>query len=626
MCGIAGFVGLGDLDDLGAMTAALAHRGPDGEGAYRDPEQRVFLGHRRLAIVDIADGAQPMWDAAGEIGVVYNGEIYNHTELRRRLERLGHVFRTDHSDTEVLIHGYREWGHELPGMLNGMFAFCLYDRRRRELFLARDRFGEKPLYFARQAGVFLFASELTAIAKHRAFASRLAMLSVQKFFAYGFIPAPLAILEDCHKLAGGSYLVFDLATQALKVQDYWRFRIEPEDSWLDRREDDLAEELRALLLEAVRRRLGADAPLGFFLSGGVDSSAVLAAAGRFLPPDRLKAFTLGFSEPSFDESGPARRVAQALGAAQAIEVLDLDGARASALDVLSRLDEPSGDASVLPTALLARFTRRQVKVALSGDGADELFAGYDPFSALAPARLYRAFVPRPLHALLREAARRLPVSERNMSLDFKLRRTLSGLSHAPPLWNPVWLAPADPEFMREVFNAPLTPEALYSEALSLWEAAGTPSLVDRTLEFYTNLYLPDGILNKVDRATMMASLESRAVFLDNDLVEFCRRLPHRFKLRGGRRKHLLKRALEGLLPPEVARRPKKGFGVPTAKWLRTLPPTPPLAPVAGVRMAEVAQAWSDHRSGAADHRLFLWSWLSLQSFGSGGNDVPPDLH
>ena len=614
MCGLAGFVGAGDLDDLDAMTDALAHRGPDGRGTYADPERRVFLGHRRLAILDPAGGAQPMWDAGGEIGVVYNGEIYNQAELRERLERRGHIFSTDHCDTEVLIHGYREWGHELPSMLNGMFAFCVYDRRRGQLFLARDRFGEKPLYYAEQNGLFLFGSELTAIARHRRFTSTLALTSVQKLFAYGFIPAPLAILEDCHKLPGGSYAVLDLATGALRIQPYWRFRLAPEASWLARREADLAEELRSLLTEAVRRRLAADVPLGFFLSGGVDSSAVLAAGARLLPPDRLQAFTLGFSEPSFDESAPARAVAEALGAPHALETLDLEQARAMTLDVLGRLDEPSADASVLPTALLARFARRSVKVALSGDGADELFAGYDPFAALLPARLYKAFTPAPLHALLRRGVGRLPVSERNMGLDFRLRRTLSGLSHAAPLWNPVWLAPADPEFMREVFCAPLTPEALYAEALALWDDAGPASLTDRTLEFYTNLYLPDGILNKADRATMMSSLESRAVFLDNDLVEFCQKLPTRFKMRGGRRKHILKTALKGFLPYSVLRRPKKGFGVPTAKWLRTLPEHPPLRAVEGFDMAAVGKAWTAHRTGAADHRLFLWTWLSLQTF------------
>lgn len=617
MCGIAGFVGAGDESDLSAMMAAIAHRGPDSRGQYRDPERPVFLGHQRLAIIDIGGGAQPMWNAEGSLGVVFNGEIYNHRDLRQALERMGYQFKSDHSDTEVLIHGYDAWGEDLPARLNGMFAFGIYDRRRRQLFLARDRFGEKPLYFARQGSVFLFASELSAITRHRAFSARLNMTGLQKFLAYGFLPAPHTILDDCQKLPGGSWMRVHVDTGETSIRRYWRFRIEPDPSWEARSEYDLGEELRGHLFEAVRRRLVADAPLGFFLSGGIDSAAILASAARFLPPQSLSAFTLGFSEPSFDESLPARRVAEALGAPHFIDQLDLAVAERKALNILGRLDEPSGDASLLPTALLARFARRKVKVALSGDGADELFAGYDPFSALAPARLYKAFVPRPLHVLLREAAGRLPRSSRNMSLDFKLRRTLGGLDHPPALWNPVWLAPADPAFIREIFEAPLTPEALYEEALDLWSAGGSDALVDRSLEFYSNFYLQDGILNKVDRATMMASLESRAVFLDNDLVEFCRRLPHRFKLRGNKRKYLLKKALAGVVPGEVLARPKKGFGLPTAKWLRTIPPEPPLSPVAGVDMPAVGNAWSDHRAGRQDHRLFLWSWLSLQTFDGG---------
>lgn len=617
MCGIAGFTGPGDLGTLRAMTAALVHRGPDGEGLYLDPERPVFLGHRRLAVIDLECGAQPMWDAAGELGVVFNGEVYNHRELRAELQARGHRFHTDHSDTEVLLHGYREWGPDLPRRLNGMFAFCLYDRRAGRLFLARDRFGEKPLYYARRAGGFAFASELGALARHPAVSGAIDARSLQKFFGYGFIPAPLTIFEGCEKLPGGCSLTVEVASGRTQVGRYWRFGLQPEDAWRRRAEADLAEELRALLFEATRRRLEADVPLGFFLSGGLDSSAVLAAACRQLPPERLKAFTLGFSEPSFDESGPARAIAAALGVEHAVEVLDLVRARDAAPEVLARLDEPSADASALPTALLARFARRHVTVALTGDGADELFAGYDPFSALRPARLYRSVMPRPLHQILRGMAERLPVSDRNMSLDFKLRRTLAGLDGPPSLWNPLWLGPVDPKLAREALDAPLAPRDLYSEAVELWEGGAGQDDVDRTLEFFTALYLPDNILAKVDRAAMAASLETRAVFLDNDLVDFCRRLPNVWKMKGGRRKHLLKSALRGVLPPPVLSRRKKGFGVPTAKWLRTVPEHPPMQPAPGVRLDGVARLWADHRAGRADHRLALWGWLSLQTFQDG---------
>jgi asparagine synthase (glutamine-hydrolysing) len=613
MCGITGFVGPGDGNDLARMMSALAHRGPDGAGTHCEPDAGLYLGHQRLAIVDVADGAQPMWNASGSICVIFNGEIYNHRALRAELESLGHKFRTDHSDTEVLIHGYCQWGEDLPARLNGMFAFCIYDRLARKLFLSRDRMGEKPLYYAQQGKLFAFASELTAITRHTAFSSRLRRTSLQKLLAYGFLPAPNAILEDCAKLPGGWSMSFDLRSGTLRTWRYWQFQIETNAAWMERPEGELVEELRAHLFEAVRRRLVADVPLGFFLSGGVDSSAIVAGARRHMPAGNIRTFTLGFSEPSFDESRQARQVAEALGVHNAVEYLDLDVARDTAPSLLARLEEPSCDASVLPTYLLSRFTRGHVKVALSGDGGDELFAGYDPFAALAPARLYSSLVPQPLHALLSGAARRLPVSNRNMSLDFKLRRTLTGLSYPPSMWNPAWLSPVDPAHMVDLMHDPMSAEELYSEAIGVWEAGGQKAVIDRSLEFYTRFYLQDDILTKVDRASMLCSLESRAVFLDNDVVDFCRRLPHQFKMRKGQRKYLLKKALEGVLPQHIINRPKKGFGIPTAKWLKTMPAKPPLKPTPGVRMQKVAQAWADHRTGKADNRLFLWSWLSLQS-------------
>jgi asparagine synthase (glutamine-hydrolysing) len=613
MCGLVGFIGKGDRDDLAVMTGALRHRGPDSEGLFVDPETGVHLGHRRLAIIDIEGGTQPMWNEDQTVGVVFNGEIYNHRDLRRDLEARGHVFRTDHSDTEVLVHGFEEWREQLPARLNGMFAFAIFDRRRRQLFLARDRFGEKPLYYARQDSLFAFASELSAISEHRGFHTRVRQSSLQKFLAHGFLPAPNAIFEDTWKLPGGCHLSFDCTDGSLRVGRYWQFTLEPDEALAERPEGELVEELRALLFQAVERRLISDVPIGLFLSGGLDSSAVLAGAAQILRADRIRTFTVGFTEPSFDESAHAATVAAAFGTWHELERLDIDAAKTLIPYVLGRLDEPLGDASILPTYLLSRFTRRHVTVALSGDGGDELFAGYDPFAAIPWARLYQGTVPRPLHRLLRRAAEMLPVSHQNMSLDFKIRRTLAGLSYGPEIWNPVWLSPAEPRMIASLMEEPLSAEELYEEAIDLWAASQNKSNVDKTLEFYTNFYLQDGILMKVDRAAMMNSLECRAVFLDNDLVDFCRRLPTRFKYRNGERKYLLRRALDGLIPTQILRRPKKGFGIPLANWLRTVPADPPLYPLPGVRMDQIAAAWADHRSGRADHRLLLWSWLTLQT-------------
>lgn len=613
MCGIAGFAGEGDYAHLVAMTRKLAHRGPDDEQFHVDQEFSVFLGFRRLSVIDPAHGAQPMWNYDRSIGVISNGEIYNHRELRSELEAKGHRFRTDHSDTEVLVHGYAEWGRDLPLHLNGMFAFAIFDRTRQLLFLSRDRFGEKPLYYAATPGFLAFASELSALILHPTVDSSLDPRSLQKLFAYGYLPAPGALYRGAKKLPGGCSLTFDLRRGDTKIVRYWRFAIEAEEDAPMDRVAALTDELRQLLDRAVARRLISDVPLGVFLSGGLDSSTVLAVAARHRPAETLDTFTIGFTEPSFDESAYARAVAKSIGTRHHERILSIDTARDAVPDVLGRLGEPLGDPSILPTWLLSSFARESVTVALSGDGGDELFAGYDPFAALKPAQWYRRLVPEPIHLLLRRLANGMPRSASNMSLDFKLRRAITGLSYPPNYWNPVWMAPLEPALMRAVFEEPLSLEEIYSEAIETWDRSYAHNLVDRTLEFFTNLYLQDNILTKADQASMMVSLEARAVFLDNEIVDFCRRLPHGYKFRHGHRKYLLKRAVSGLVPPAVLRRAKKGFGIPLARWLHEIPPNPPLQPVEGIHMPWVSACWRDFRAGRSDERLFLWCWLSLQS-------------
>lgn len=614
MCGIAGFVGRGDRRDLARMTAAIAHRGPDGEGVFICGETGVHLGHRRLAILDLELGHQPMWNEDNTVGIIFNGEIYNHGALRQELERQGHMFRTDHSDTEVLVHAYEQWGDLFPERLNGMFAFAIFDLRRRRLLLARDRFGEKPLYYTSGPDFLAFASELTAIAAHSAFVAQISRKSVQKLLGYGFIPGDGTILEGAMKLPAGSILIHDLRDRSNILRRYWQFSLEPDKGMSERAEGELAEELRALLFEATRRRLISDVPLGLFLSGGIDSSAVLAGVASSVPADRIRSFTIGFTEPSFDESAKARAIAATFGCRNDVEVLDFETALAVVPDLLGRLDEPIADASILPTYLLSRFTRRHVTVALSGDGGDELLAGYDPFVALPWARLYRACTPRPLHEVLKRGVGLLPHSDRNMSLDFKLRRTLSGLSFGPELWNPVWLSAAEPGFLRDLLEDCVAPEDLYSEAVALWNRDPRKSILARSLEYYTTFYLTDDILTKVDRASMLNSLETRAVFLDNDVVDFCRRLPDHFKFRKGRRKVLLRRALEGVLPCDILEMPKKGFGIPLAKWLRHAPVPTDFHVVPGVRSSVMHTALNDHRAGKSDHRHLIWAWLALSGY------------
>ena len=598
MCGIAGFLGAGDSADLQRMTRRLTHRGPDAEGYFEKAGEGVFLGHRRLSIIDLAGGAQPMVSADGCLAIVFNGEIYNHAELRSELIAKGHVFATDHSDTEVLLHGWREWGAAMLSRLNGMWAFAIYDSRTRRLFLARDRFGKKPLYYFHRKGTFAFASELTALLQHPLAPRNESEIARVKFLAHALIPAPHSAIEGIHKLPAAHHLTLGSGDSAPRIARYWRYTLEPEES--QKSESALAGELLELLTRATRRRLVADVPLGIFLSGGLDSSTIAALAARDTQGSKPQTFTIGFNEPSFDESPFAALVAEFLGTDHHTDTLGLDAALEVMPRIFDLLDEPQGDGSLLPTWLLCRFARRHVTVALSGDGGDELFAGYDPFRALRLAGLYSKLVPRPLHSALRLLAARLPVSHANISLDFKIKRTLRGLDHPSRLWNPVWLGALEPSELARVTESRFSIEEIYSEAIEAWESCSGTNPVDRTLQFYTEIYLQDGILAKADRASMMNSLEVRSPFLDIEVADFARRLPHHYKLRGKTTKYLLKRAVEGLLPHDIIYRSKKGFGTPTGSWLRS----GRIAPQAHSPL--LREKLSAHLAGKSDERLFLW--------------------
>ncbi|MBW2271805.1 MAG: asparagine synthase (glutamine-hydrolyzing) [Deltaproteobacteria bacterium] len=611
MCGIAGFIGNGDVALLGEMTDALRHRGPDARGLWWDAERRIGLGHRRLSIVDLESGDQPMWSADGELAVVFNGEIYDSMALRAQLEERGHRFVSHHSDTEVLLHGYREWGDDFVERLNGMWAFALFDKRRGRLLLSRDRFGKKPLYYSMQRGTFAFGSELKALLRHPDVEAVISRPALRKYFAYGYIPAPHSLYAGVHKLPAGCNLSLELAGGEPKISRYWEFTLEPFDHTPPRAEEQWGEQLVELLDAAVSRRLISDVPLGVFLSGGIDSSAVAGLAARHLPPGELRTFAVGFREASFDESIHAERAAAHVGSRHRCATLSPDAALEVLPEILAGLDEPMGDSSLLPTWLLCREARREVRVALGGDGADELFAGYDPFRALRLAETYDRVLPRRVHQAIRLLAARLPTSHRNISFDFKVKRALAGLSYPSRMWNPVWMGPLEPGQIEELFAEPVDPEELYSEAIECWERCAGESPVDRTLQFFTRLYLENGILAKVDRASMLHGLEVRSPFLDIELVDFVRRIPHRYKLRGGETKYLLKRALEPLLPREILYRKKKGFGVPVGRWFKDGQlgwDTGPAA--AGFHAGFRERLLAEHRSGRADHRLYLWSqWL-----------------
>lgn len=609
MCGIVGFIGDGDLQQLEHMMDTIRHRGPDDSNTFHDSSTRAWLGHNRLAIIDLKTGRQPMKNEDGSIQVVFNGEIYNHKELRLNLESLGHKFRSHHSDTEVLVHGWEEWGMSLPSKLNGMFAFAILDLRRRELFMSRDRFGEKPLYYSLLKNNFMFASESSAFTKHKAFSPTLDTNSLQKFLAYGFLPAPNSIYKGVKKLKHGHWGLLKLQTMKLITRPYWNFTIDSVEPYHNRSSSSLAEELRHLLDQAVRRRLMSDVPVGIFLSGGIDSSSIAAIAAKY-SSTQLETFTVGFNETSFDESKYASLVARHLKSNHHLEILSLEIAKSLTPKIFEKMDEPLGDPSLLPTWFLSRLARRHVKVALSGDGADELFAGYDTFSALSLAKIYQTLIPKKANHRLQRLANLLPTSSGNMSLDFKIKCVLKGLNFSADKWNPSWYGPLAPEELTELLEKEVDSEDVFSEAIDLWNSSASNSLVDRSLDYYTNIYLPDNILTKTDRASMQSSLEVRSPFLDLDLVNFIRRLPSKLKYNHGKRKIILKQAISDLIPSEIIHRKKKGFGIPLLKWLPEMSyiNCPP-----GINQKNYEKFCQDHISSKTDHRQFLWCCHALNN-------------
>jgi len=619
MCGICGFIGGGNNRTLWAMLDAMAYRGPDDSGTWHDG-QNLYLGHRRLSIVDITDGNQPMATEDDSTVVVFNGEIYNHRQLRRELEGFGYTFRTDHSDTEVLLHGYRQWGRTIVDRLNGMWAFALLDRTKGIIWLSRDRFGKKPLYYVNNSGTFAFSSELTSLSYHSAIDLQISPTSLGKYFAHGYVPAPDSLLKDVHKLPAGHNLIVDLANSTSRLEKYWRLQFAPDPFWINHQED-LGEAIVERLSAAVATRLQADVPVGVFLSGGIDSSTVAALAVTTSKSQAVRTYSIGFDQESFDESPYSNYMAAELGTQHTTNRLSVTRCIELLDDIYNRLDEPIADSSLVPSYLMCELAKQEVTVALGGDGADELFAGYDPFKALGPARLYSKFVPRTIHQAIAALAGRIPVSHQNMSWDFKLKKFLSGLGFESRIRNPVWLGTLPPGDLSKLLGQPLDTEMIYEEAIDAWNAVGAENEIDRTLQFYLELYLQNDILTKMDRASMLNSLEVRSPFLDIDFVDLVRTIPSQLKYDGRETKFILKRAFSKVLPAEILYRRKKGFGIPIGQWFQEgALSINPDALDGLVDTDFVKRIYSEHLHGVADWRSFLWAhfvlerWIQQPSF------------
>lgn len=611
MCGIAGFAGFGDPDQPGALlrqlNQAIHHRGPDDEGFFEAPD--VGLAMRRLSIVDVAGGHQPIGNEDGSVQVVFNGEIYNYVELRAELIARGHRLATN-GDTEVLVHLYEDFGSAMLGRLRGMFAFALWDTHKRLLLMARDRLGKKPLNYAPVGNGLLFCSELHPLATSGQVSRELDPVALAAYLTTGSVPAPRTIYRAIRKLPPGHFLTWQAGTT--RVKRFWRLNFAPKFSGSRAEAQEL---IRAKLDESIRLRLRSDVPVGLLLSGGLDSNAVLARLTRGLG-QKVTAFTIGFAEPRYDESDLARQSAEHFGVAHRV----LPG-RADLLDLLPKLvrhyGEPFADKSALPSFLLCELTRREVKVALNGDGGDEAFAGYRKYR-LKPWQLASAnLLPRPLRERWVRAA--------------LLGTGLGGSKPARNLRR--WLLPETESLFTSEFFAGqpfqnLTTRDFRAQAVAglatrleeYWDGPADP--VDRMLAWDNEHYLPEDLLVKMDIASMAHGLEVRSPFLDHELVELCASLPSAWKVdaRGGKR--LLRELVAPDLPPELLVAPKRGFSVPLAEWwrgearahLRT--GLRDLHPGLGtfINPRAVENLVNEHQAGRRNHAQRLWSLWVLNAW------------
>ncbi len=566
MCGIVGFVRNDgkaiDEQLLTRMCNAIRHRGPDDDGFYVN--NSVGLAMRRLAIIDLKSGQQPIHNQDRSSWIVFNGEIYNYLELRAKLEKLGHQFYTN-SDTEAIVHAYDQWGVDCPKHLRGMFAFAIWNEQSQELFLARDRVGKKPLLYALVNGELIFGSEFSALLLHPAVSREIQPEALDYYLSFMCIPAPLTAYRAIRKLEPGHWLRWRKGE--IETRRYWQPDFTKK---LDISEEEAGERTVEILREAVRVRLMSEVPLGAFLSGGIDSSAVVALMSQE-SSERVKTFSIGFEEQDFSELQHARRIAEHVGAdhhefivrPDAVEVLPL---------LVEHYGEPYADSSAVPTYYVARETRKHVTVALNGDGGDESFAGYERYIAMGLTEKYRRVPSLLRESIIKETVNLIPTTPGKRSRVDSVKRLLAGVSRPKVDRYTHWVSVFNEETKRPLYSDFFREQTAGADATGLlaewFQRANGIGILDAMLLTDQMTYLPNDLLVKVDIATMAVSLEARSPFLDHHVIEFAASLPQRLKLRGLTSKYLLKKVLRKLLPSENLNRRKMGFGVPIGHWFR----------------------------------------------------------
>jgi asparagine synthase (glutamine-hydrolysing) len=628
MCGICGILNLKlelavHRDRLARMSARIVHRGPDSDGKFELPH--LALGIRRLSIIDLETGNQPLFNETGEVALVFNGEIYNYRELREQLVERGHRFKT-HSDGEVIAHLYEETGPDFVRELNGMFAIALWDDREKRLVLARDRAGEKPLFYWIGDDTLVFASEIKAVLEYPGISRDLDPTALTQYFFYGYFPTPRSVYAAIRKLPAAHRMVVERGQ--IRIDAYWRPqaslrppgspRVQP------REEKALADELSERLRQASQSRLVSDVPLGVFLSGGIDSSSIVAFMSE-LTPGNVNTFSIAFTEKSFNEEPYANFVARHFHTQHHVVTADEASMQGALLTLADHLDEPLADPAVIPTYLLSGFARQRIKVALSGEGSDELFGGYPTYLGARLAEYYLRLPRLVRRHFFARLERFLPVSSTAVPKGLFLRRFLSHVEKAPAQRHHIWFGMFSPAELDQLFAAdwrsPQPPSReIFAPLERVLEGAQFDEVLSEMLYLDFRMYLEDNLLVKVDRASMARSLELRTPFLDHRLVEFAAGLPGDLKVRRFQLKYLLKKALERSLPRQIVYRQKRGFSVPIASWMRK-----ELRPLVDETLGEeklrrqglfnvafVRRLLKEHGSGRADHRKTLWTLLCFQ--------------
>ncbi len=615
MCGICGIYDSNtiaiDKNILKAMNDSIKYRGPDDSGFFFD--DHLALAHRRLSIIDLKTGQQPIHNENEDCFVVYNGEIYNFAEIRERLESKGHRFYTN-TDTEVIVHAYEEYGESCLEHFNGMFAFAIWDAAKKKLFLARDRLGIKPLYYYYDGSKLVFASELKSIIADRSVPKEVDLNSLNSFFAYEYVPAPLTILKGISKLPPGHYLTLTKGSN-LEIKKYWDVTFREKKGFNRGDKNYYTKEIFNLLKCSVKKRLIADVPVGAFLSGGIDSSAIVAAMSH--ATDQIKTFSIGFEQESYSELNDARLVAQRYNTEHHEKVLDVKLLINLLNTITKDIDEPFGDLSIFPTYLVAQFARKHVKVVLSGDGGDELFAGYDWYLANRLYRYYRFF---PGHKLvLPSVLKKFKQRPQSKGLINKSKRFTEGVLMDKNLGHLRWMTSFTAQVQKEIYAD--LPRNL-SNPFKLVEnhAAGISGNLNKMLYVDIKTYLPDDILTKVDRASMFNSLEARVPFLDYTFVEFSATIPQRYKLSSFERKHILKKALLPHLPKQILYKDKQGFTMPMKHWLRHELKDLMLETLSEQKIKEVgflnpeyvSKVINQHLTKTRDNQRHIWAMMNFQ--------------